>query len=213
MNVSPEKECILIDENDQEIGPISKQECHMHHGLLHRAFSVFIFNQADELLVQKRSLNKVTFPHYWANTCCGHPVFAKEERESREYLGVKRAAIRRLNEELGIPINQFLIDDLNFMTRLHYHSPYGKDYSEHEIDYLLLIKGVDKSQLSIEMNDKEVIDYQWLSFNECHEFIYDKNIKVAPWFLKIYERFLPIWWENLHQLSDYQDDKIHGDIE
>ena len=68
--------CILVDENDNIIGHDSKKNCHlMTNGLkLHRAFSVFLFDSKKRLLLQKRSLDKITFPNYWANTCCSHPL-------------------------------------------------------------------------------------------------------------------------------------------
>ena len=79
------EQCILVDENDNEIGQASKRLCHLvdpKSGIspLHRAFSLFIFNQNNELLMQQRSDTKITFPGRWTNTCCSHPLFFPEER-------------------------------------------------------------------------------------------------------------------------------------
>ena len=65
-----EEMCILVNEQDTVLGPCSKKECHAGEGKLHRAFSVFLFNSKNELLLQQRSLDKITFPSNWANTCC-----------------------------------------------------------------------------------------------------------------------------------------------
>lgn len=103
------EECILVDVNDNAIGHRSKRECHEWEriegeGLLHRAFSVFLFDSSNKLLLQQRSDAKITFPGYYTNTCCSHPLFLSEETEGE--LGVRRAARRKLNQELGIPLEQ-----------------------------------------------------------------------------------------------------------
>ncbi|XP_061613438.1 isopentenyl-diphosphate Delta-isomerase 1 isoform X2 [Phyllopteryx taeniolatus] len=102
--------CILIDENDQRIGADTKKNCHLNanidKGLLHRAFSVFIFNSEEKLLLQQRSDAKITFPGCFTNTCCSHPLHTDGELEEKDAIGVRRAAQRRLNAELGIPVEQ-----------------------------------------------------------------------------------------------------------
>ncbi len=103
------EECILVDEDDTAIGPDTKKNCHLNTniqaGKLHRAFSVFLFDSEGKLLLQQRSLQKITFPGQWTNTCCSHPLYRPEELEG-EGTGVKRAARRKLNHELGIPLEQ-----------------------------------------------------------------------------------------------------------
>ncbi|KAH9639294.1 hypothetical protein HF086_014158 [Spodoptera exigua] len=98
--------CLLVDERDNIIGTATKRECHRvgPNGMvpLHRAFSVLMFNSAGELLVQKRASQKVTYPNAITNTCCSHPLLIDGVPED-----VTTAAIRRLNEELGIPKHQF----------------------------------------------------------------------------------------------------------
>ena len=104
------EECILIDDNDRVLGPDSKKSCHLNAnidaGKLHRAFSVFLFDTKGRLLVQQRSKAKITFPNHYANTCCSHPLYRPEELEEENELGVRRAAQRKLNHELGIPHDQ-----------------------------------------------------------------------------------------------------------
>lgn len=102
--------CILIDENDRRIGADTKKNCHLNEnidrGLLHRAFSVFLFNTENKLLLQQRSNAKITFPDCFTNTCCSHPLSHPLELEENDAIGVRRAAQRRMKAELGIPMEQ-----------------------------------------------------------------------------------------------------------
>ena len=82
---------IVVDENDVQIGPASKVAAHHQAGILHRAFSVLLFDSNNRLLLQKRADDKVTFPGVWANSCCSHPLNSTEESELKDSLGVKRA--------------------------------------------------------------------------------------------------------------------------
>lgn len=108
-----EERCILVDENDAVVGSETKRTCHLNTnieaGMLHRAFSVFLFNSKSELLLQKRSSAKITFPNCWTNTCCSHPLHCAEELDEKDHVGVKRAVRRKLNHELGIPQEQVLV--------------------------------------------------------------------------------------------------------
>jgi isopentenyl-diphosphate delta-isomerase len=130
------EECILVDENDVEIGSDSKKNCHLmsniRQGKLHRAFSLFLFD-GDKLLLQQRSAEKITFPSMWTNTCCSHPLFLDSERDSVP--GVKRAVVRKLQHELGIPAEQVPLDSLLFLTRIHYLAPSNGEWGEHESKY------------------------------------------------------------------------------
>ena len=104
------EECILIDENDRVVGSDSKKNCHLNSnikaGKLHRAFSVFLFNSKGELLLQQRATTKITFPECFTNTCCSHPLYHPSELDEEGNIGVRRAAQRKLNHELGIPNDQ-----------------------------------------------------------------------------------------------------------
>ncbi len=87
----------------------------IEQGLLHRAFSVFLFNDQNQLLLQQRSLAKITFPGYYTNTCCSHPL--ANESTHPPINGVIQAAIRKLNHELGIPTNEV---DSSFLIMVSY---------------------------------------------------------------------------------------------
>ena len=98
----------MVDESDAVKGFETKRDCHLkaniiEHGMLHRAFSVFLFNKKGDLLMQKRSDKKITFPGYITNSCCSHPLHNDEELEEYNNIGIRKAAKRRLSYELGIP--------------------------------------------------------------------------------------------------------------
>lgn len=110
-------------------------------GLLHRAFSVFLFDDQNRLLLQQRADEKITFPNLWTNTCCSHPLGIPGEtgvtlEESIE--GVKRAAQRKLEHELGIKKEQVPLDKFRFLTRIHYKAPSDGKWGEHESELLSL---------------------------------------------------------------------------
>ena len=99
-----DEKLILVDENDNEIGYETKEKCHNGNGILHRAFSIFIFNRNNELLIQQRDLSKRLWGGYWSNTCCSHP------RQGESY---PVATQRRLEEEIGIKT------PLQYLFRFH----------------------------------------------------------------------------------------------
>ena len=119
------EKCILVSAKDEVLGAETKKNCHLNvnidSGLLHRAFSVFLFDTRGRLLLQQRAKSKITFPEYYTNTCCSHPLYRPEELEENEELGVKRAAQRKLAHELGIPEEEVinnLQENNNFMLLL-----------------------------------------------------------------------------------------------
>ena len=104
-------------------------------GLLHRAFSVFLFDSKNRLLLQQRATEKITFPDMWTNTCCSHPLGIPGETGvglDASVQGVRRAAVRKLDHELGIKAAQVPIDDFKFLTRIHYKAPSDGKWGEHE---------------------------------------------------------------------------------
>ena len=148
-----EEVCIVIDENDQPLRYGTKKECssiyscnslitghlmsNINKGLLHRAFSVFLFDpKTKKLLMQQRASEKITFPDQWTNTCCSHPLHTTSELGydfATSVAGVKRAAQRKLDHELGIKAVQVPTENMKFLTRIHYLSPSGQGaWGEHE---------------------------------------------------------------------------------
>lgn len=127
-------ECLIVNEDDSIVGHSNKYACHKGEGLLHRAFSVLLFDLSEpgnaKLLLQKRSAHKITFPMLWTNTCCSHPLDVAGERDGAE--GAKRAAIRKLGHELGIAATQLPIERFHFLTRLRYNARSDSVWSENE---------------------------------------------------------------------------------
>jgi isopentenyl-diphosphate delta-isomerase len=114
------EQVILVDERDIEIGVSEKLEAH-EKGLLHRAFSVFVFNEKNELLLQQRALGKYHSPGLWTNTCCGHP---------RPGETIKDASVRRMKEEMGIDCP--LTEHFSF----RYKADFPNGLMENELDYV-----------------------------------------------------------------------------
>jgi len=208
-------ECVLLDLDDNVVGHDNKYETHIFcperpRAKLHRAFSVFLFNSEGKLLLQQRAACKITFPNVWTNTCCSHPLHGYEptEVDTKEDLktgmtpGVKRAAIRKLEHELGISPNQVSVEAFKFLTRLHYWAAdvgtHGADspFGEHEIDYILFIQ----ADVDVKPNPEEVSDFRYVSLDELREMMApDSGLLWSPWFRIITERFLGNWWNDLKE--------------
>ena len=120
---SEAEELILVDREDRVTGFLSKADCHDGDGVLHRAFSVFLFDTEGRLLIQQRAAGKRLWPGYWSNSCCSHP-------RRGEALDV--AAARRLNDELNVRA------ELEFVYRFIYRARYGAQGSEHELCHVFL---------------------------------------------------------------------------
>lgn len=220
--------CILVNEKDEPIGGASKKECHLwqnisQKGLLHRAFSVLLFNSNNQMLIQQRSAAKITYPFHFTNTCCSHPLFV--EAEAEDVIGVKRAAQRRLHYELGIPLEQVPPDLMTLLTRIHYIAPNRPDtrWGEHEIDYILVIK----KDVDLDINRNEVNEVRYVSQTDLKsmlaqsripsgadvEGIASDNLIMTPWFRLLCERdggLLFKCWDRLENLSSLRDDLIHN---
>ncbi|MBI3519852.1 MAG: isopentenyl-diphosphate Delta-isomerase [Bacteroidetes bacterium] len=153
---------ILVDEQDNDIGVMEKMEAHQQ-GLLHRAFSVFIFNDKEELLLQQRALSKYHSGGLWTNTCCSHP---------RPNETIKDAANRRLFEEMGMSC------ELQIKTNFIYKTPFENGLTEHELDYVL----IGHTNTNPVINKEEVESYQWLSIDAIKKEIALHPDRYTSWF-------------------------------
>jgi len=207
--------CIVVNENDEIIGRDTKEACHLveniNKGLLHRAFSIFLFNKDGKLLLQRRSEKKITFPDCWTNTVCSHPLFSNSQNdESKGVEGVKIAAQRKLFHELGIPADEVPISNMKFLTRIHYKAVTDEKWGEHEMDYILFIK-CDK--ITITPNPGEVKDYKFVTSEEVKQIVEDAKLgkhTISPWFGLIVSKLLTGWWEKLLRGFDLpSDNQIH----
>ena len=160
---------ILVDENDNQVGLMPKLEAHQK-GLLHRAFSVFIFNSKYELLLQKRASSKYHSGGLWTNTCCSHP------REGEEILD---AANRRLIEEMGIETSLRKVHDFIYKAEL------DNDLTEHEFDHVLY--GIYNEDPII--NKDEADDFKWIDMNSLNEDIKTNGDNYTIWFKIAFEYF------------------------
>jgi len=160
---SSNEELILVDELDREIGCKSKGDCHIGKGLLHRAFSIFIFNSDNELLLQKRSAGKLLWPGYWSNACCSHPRYG----ESMEL-----AVSRRLVQELGFEC------PLIFLYKFRYYAQYGGVGAEHE--YCWVYYGRLRGR--VDANENEVADWRFVDVSELEAELSEQPQQFTPWF-------------------------------
>ncbi len=164
-----EEKVILVNEKDEQIGLMPKLEAH-EKGLLHRAFSVFIFNDKNELMLQQRALSKYHSPGLWTNTCCSH------QRESESNL---QAGTRRLREEMGF---ETLLEE---KTSFIYKAPFDNGLTEHELDHIM----VGYFNEAPVINKEEVESWKWMPLEQVRE-----DIKVNPenytaWFKIIFDKF------------------------
>lgn len=201
--------CIVLDEDDNPIGSASKKICHLmkniERGLLHRAFSVFLFDSKKRLLLQQRADEKITFPGMWTNTCCSHPLGIPGETGAEldaAIMGVRRAAQRKLNQELGIPTAQVPVEIYHFLTRIHYKAPSDGMWGEHEIDYILFAQAT----VNLNINPNEVKAYKYVTAEELKEMFKDESLSFTPWFKLICETMLFEWWANFDKLEPYKNE-------
>ena len=208
---------IAVAEDDTVIGPMSKLEAHQGAGHYHRAFSVLLFNTKGEMLLQQRSSDKVTFPNVWANACCSHPLHSPEELELENAMGVKRAAVRKLEQELGIDPAQMSTDDMVYMTKMRYSARMNQEWIERELDHIIVMC----ADVEINPNPNEVANTLWVDHDKMEAMLLEERAAdqaIAPWFRCIAARIMqPSWWSAFNDkdaLADLSDERIHdmGDI-
>ncbi|MDH3338715.1 MAG: isopentenyl-diphosphate Delta-isomerase [Gammaproteobacteria bacterium] len=178
---SEAEELILVDADDNETGYLSKAECHNNGGVLHRAFSLFLFNTQGELLLQKRSASKRLWPGFWSNSICSHP----RRKESMQV-----ATRRRLHDELHIE------SSLEFVYKFDYRAEFGEAGSENELCHVYLgtIDG------PIEPNEHEISAVRFVRPGDL-----DKEFAVSP---AIFTPWFKLEWqalksEHVEQLRTY----------
>jgi len=156
-----EEKVILVDNNDQQIGLMNKMEAH-EKALLHRAFSVFVFNKNGALLIQQRAHTKYHSAGEWANTCCSH------QRDGEKTID---AAHRRLMEEMGFDV------PLNEVFSFTYKKAFGNGLTEHEFDHVLF----GEFEGEPEMNPEEVADWKYISIADLNTEISNHPEQFTVW--------------------------------
>ena len=171
------EELILVNSDDEKMGIRSKRECHLDQGELHRAFSVFIFNSAGEVLLQQRTAQKFLWPLYWSNACCSHPRAGEESEQ---------AAYRRLEQELGITV------PLTYLYKFEYHAQYKDVGSEHELCWVWV--GFAEAQ-DISPNINEIANWRFFPKEELDQELLQNPDRYTPW--------MKMEWERI--FKDHQD--------
>lgn len=166
---------ILVDADGTPIGSKSKLECHLGQGILHKAFSVFVFNSQQEVLLQKRSAEKMLWPSYWSNSCCSHPRL----HEKNEIV----AAERRIAEELG-----FAVTDL---TR-HFDFEYQATYKDVGSEWERCSVFTALSDTQPRVNPREIEDTRWVPMDELAEILLSERDSFTPWIKLEWQRLLPM---------------------
>ena len=160
---SASESLILVDDQDRVIGSEAKSACHEGNGILHRAFSIFVFNADDELLLQKRSESKPLWPLYWSNTCCSHPRVG-------ETMDV--AVSRRLMQELGFDC------DLTYLYKFRYQAQFGELGAEHEYCWVYL----GYYDGPVDPNVSEIADWRYLGIESLNHELQSRAERFTPWF-------------------------------
>lgn len=160
---SDNDELILVDKLDNEIGHKTKADCHEGSGVLHRAFSIFLFNVDGELLLQQRAAGKRLWPGFWSNSCCSHP----RRGESMEI-----AIERRLRDELNIGA------DLEHVYYFCYQATFGKAGAENELCHVFL--GTLDGE--VRPNSSEIESVRFVSTRELDDELEQDANRFTPWF-------------------------------
>lgn len=170
-----ERQVVLVTNTNEEIGTAGVMKAHAGRGMLHRAVSVIVYRTGKagpELLIQKRSGQKLLWPLSWTNTVCTHP-------QPGEPASV--CAVRRLKEEMGITVTP---DMLRFLFFLNYRAEYSDSLSEYELDAVYLVQWNGQPVL----NRKEVADYAWMAFDQVVRDVQSDPEKYTPWFSLLLKR-------------------------
>lgn len=172
---------ILVDENNRVLGHDTKVACHQGAGKLHRAFSVFVFNRHNELLLQQRSSRKTLWPLYWSNSCCSHPRRGEDDLASTQ---------RRLREELSVVARP------EFLYRFRYQALFGDVGAEHELCSVYIAR----SDAPVRVNDNEVADWRYISPDELDRELAENPQRYTPWLKLEWPRLRNEFWSRIEAL-------------
>lgn len=167
---------ILVDGDDNACGHLDKKRCHDGSGVLHRAFSLFIFNDEGDLLVQQRAASKRLWPQFWSNSCCSHP---------RKGEDMALAIGRRCEQELGFST------ELEFVYKFEYQAAYADLGSEHELCSVY----IGRHAGPVAVNETEIMAWRWISKTALANELETNPQQYTPWF--------KLEWQSL--ISDFAD--------
>jgi len=175
---------ILVDEADHGVGHLSKMLCHEGRGILHRAFSLLIFNGSGELLLQQRSASKRLWPLYWSNSCCSHP---------RRGETLEAAIHRRLYEELGLRC------PLHYLFKFQYQAQFDETGAENELCSVFIGRSADP----VRINTDEILAWRWISPEALRSEMAKDGGNFTPWFKIEWDR---VWRDHRARVLDLQSD-------
>lgn len=164
-----EEKVILVNENDEQIGLMEKLEAH-EKAVLHRAFSVFVLNDKNEVMLQQRAHQKYHSPLLWTNTCCSH------QREGETNI---QAGTRRLFEEMGFTT------ELKELFHFIYKAPFDNGLTEHELDHVM----IGYYNEAPKINPDEVESWKWMSIEAIRDDIQTQSENYTVWFKIIFDEF------------------------
>jgi len=172
---------ILVNSQDECIGHLDKAACHDGEGLLHRAFSLFLFNTNGEVLLQQRVANKRLWPMFWSNSCCSHP---------RQNESMREAVSRRVWEELGVQV------DMVYLYKFQYHATFEDCGSENELCYVY----IGRTETPPNINTLEINAWKWVSVESLDKLLIDDPDAFTPW--------LKMEWQELNSVHTRAIDQL-----
>ena len=164
-----EEKVILVSEDDQQLGLMGKMEAH-EKAVLHRAFSVFVFNKKGELLLQQRALDKYHSPGLWTNTCCSH------QRDGESNI---EAGQRRIQEEMGFHC------ELKELFWFVYKAAFDNGLTEHELDHVMIGSSEDDPII----NPEEVASFKWMLLEDVKKDMQEQPELYTEWFKIIFNEY------------------------
>lgn len=187
--VSSEAEpLILVDPADRPVGQLDKSACHDGQGVLHRAFSLFVFNRDGALLLQQRAADKRLWPSFWSNSCCSHPRAGER---------MAQAVDRRLQQELG------LAAELRFVYKFEYTAQYRDVGTEHELCWVY----VGRTDAEPVINTTEIRAWQWITPAELTAQLARQPERFTPWLQLEWQQLCRLYGDNLSGLHFNPDDR------
>ncbi|MCC5885037.1 MAG: isopentenyl-diphosphate Delta-isomerase [Gammaproteobacteria bacterium] len=179
---SEAEQLILVNDDDQPVGFLDKAGCHDGEGILHRAFSLFIFDTEGRLLLQQRAPGKRLWPGYWSNSCCSHP---------RRHETMAEAVDRRLEEELGMQ------SDLQFLYKFSYHATFGDLGAERELCWVY-IGSADQDPV---VNRNEISAWRWIAADDLDAELAADPDAFTPWFKLEWSRLRDQYMRQIERLT------------
>lgn len=179
----PSKEIIVVNSADEEIGQDFKAAVHQGEGILHRAFSVYVFDPQSRLLLQQRSALKPLWPGFWSNSCCSHPRPGETTPD---------AAARRIREELGLT----QVHSLSFLFKFQYHARYGESAAEHEVCSVFAAVAGQAGTI----DPSEIAQTRYVTPSALDEQLRERPQQYTPWLHLAWQRIRGQHWPAIDRM-------------